>query len=565
MQVQIALFYLLSAFLLSGCSAIPTNTFRNTSVCPDPLDLKCESPSESDRRNHIVWPAKYPTPRARLSLDFRELGKEVGDDRADAIARLPPAFVGISLSGGGSRAANFALATLQELDGLGFLEHATAISSTSGGGLAGAYYALHGRNMDWVTAKEKMGHDFLGRWIAKNFNPLNILSVAFTHKDRSDLMAEVFDEVLFDNAVYGKLGAFGAGRPLFIANATLTGYNRSFRFDEKSFNDFGSRLDQYPIAQAVMASAAFPGVFNSVTLVDHQHPWTKREGPPSYVHLIDGGSSDNLGLDAIKELAGRYAYLKRSNRENGPDPACFIFVVDAFAAGNPSAYRFEPDPRGALGRFVDPNFIQAFDTLLATRRSETLRAHGLHEPDWSKFESIRTSSSVDFDGDSFTFTGVIRRISQISINAGETKPYSCLAWHINLSGIEDIPFDNSSAAKQGTTAAQIRQTLQNRVKVDLLASQTETNFRLVGPKGCAAQTLQDAIFAASSILVNSDDESREQMCKAFRDAGLATSARCSDSSTRAEPLVAAKVQFTERVKGSILTANREVRCVLDPR
>jgi hypothetical protein len=41
-------------------------------------------------------------------------------------------FVGVSISGGGSRAAVFGAAVLRELDDLGFLNHLTAISSVSG-------------------------------------------------------------------------------------------------------------------------------------------------------------------------------------------------------------------------------------------------------------------------------------------------------------------------------------------------------------------------------------------------------------------------------------------------
>ena len=48
-------------------------------------------------------------------------------------------FIGLALSGGGSRAANFGSAVLWELDRLGILQHVQYISTVSGGSLAGAY------------------------------------------------------------------------------------------------------------------------------------------------------------------------------------------------------------------------------------------------------------------------------------------------------------------------------------------------------------------------------------------------------------------------------------------
>src|ERR671912_246066 len=43
-----------------------------------------------------------------------------------------PQFVGLAMSGGGSRSANFGMAALTELDNLGVLQHVDAISAVSG-------------------------------------------------------------------------------------------------------------------------------------------------------------------------------------------------------------------------------------------------------------------------------------------------------------------------------------------------------------------------------------------------------------------------------------------------
>lgn len=58
---------------------------------------------------------------------------------ADALHKGPPQL-GIALSGGGTRAASFAMGVLAQLDAAGVLQHANAISSVSGGGYSAYFY-----------------------------------------------------------------------------------------------------------------------------------------------------------------------------------------------------------------------------------------------------------------------------------------------------------------------------------------------------------------------------------------------------------------------------------------
>jgi hypothetical protein len=58
---------------------------------------------------------------------------------ADLLHKGPPQL-GIALSGGGTRAASFAMGVLAQLDAAGVLQHANAISSVSGGGYSAYFY-----------------------------------------------------------------------------------------------------------------------------------------------------------------------------------------------------------------------------------------------------------------------------------------------------------------------------------------------------------------------------------------------------------------------------------------
>ena len=214
--------------LFPGCGAISAGTATNEPICPN-TQVDCR-PALAGFRNPL-----HAVPRARQQFEPSDAFK-------------PKTFVGLALSGGGSRAANFSLAAMQQLDEIGLLSNVMAISSTSGGGLAGAYYSIHGSNIDWPTAKELFRTNFINKWIARNLYPHNLLGVFFTHRDRADLMAEVLDDTLFSKATFNDLGKeAGPGRPIWIANATnVTNKGLRFTFTEEDFTGFTrSRLDNY--------------------------------------------------------------------------------------------------------------------------------------------------------------------------------------------------------------------------------------------------------------------------------------------------------------------------------
>ena len=244
-----------------GCSSIPYKTSHNQSICPEGT-APTFSPFTPEAKGTIcvangaipASPNLTSVPRARQT--FSESDQDV-----------PDVFVGLAISGGGSRAAVFGMAVLEQLKEIGILQHITAISTTSGGGLPGAYYATKGAGIDWSDAKKRMSTNFLGQWVGKYLLPWNFVSTAFTHEDRSDLMADVFDASLFDGVKYETLGKFAVGeRPIWLANATDAQRGKRFTFSETQMKDLSSSLASVPVSQAVMASAAFPGVFNSMTM-----------------------------------------------------------------------------------------------------------------------------------------------------------------------------------------------------------------------------------------------------------------------------------------------------------
>jgi predicted acylesterase/phospholipase RssA len=340
-------------------------------------------------------------------------------------------FVGLALSGGGSRSANFSSAVMLELKKRGILQHVDFISSVSGGSLPAAYYALKGHDgFEDIDVRERMGRNFQQRWLFSWFNPLNILRYWFTDFTRSDIMVPVFDSNLYGGATYRDLNRQG---PKLLINATDSGSFQRFTFSDEAAAALQSDLPSFSLARAVNISSAFPGAFQTITLQDYRTPNT-------YVHLYDGGPADNLGLDTLYEvLLGAVCDGVHSSGENqqsvvqqslsargkclhGRPPrkiaevfknGCLVISVDAATRGvNRDARRAHT--RRATDYVIDSNVLNATDVMLLHNRESMLSVFGIR----NGMIDVDRFGMFSFDGDD-----------------DQEKSY-CYFWHIALRNIE---------------------------------------------------------------------------------------------------------------------------------
>lgn len=242
----------------------------------------------------------------------------------------------LTFSGGGTRAAALAYGVLEELAKAEFslegrkrslLDEVDAISSVSGGSFTAAYYGLFGR---------RIFEDFESRFLKKNIqkelfsqtlepgNWFRLMSAKFA---RGDLVAEYYDQNIFDGGTFGDIVTRGG--PLILVNATDVTLGTYFTFSQETFDILCSDVSRLPLSRAVAASSSIPVILSPITLYnyagscDYEAPrWVKRalEQPAlsrrrfqkavhlrsymdaqmrPYIHLIDGGISDNLGLRAV--------------------------------------------------------------------------------------------------------------------------------------------------------------------------------------------------------------------------------------------------------------------------
>jgi len=395
-------------------------------------------------------------------------------------------FLGIAISGGGSRAANFGIAALRELSGLGLLQRAAALSSVSGGSLAAAYYAQYRPNDDqsWEMAGKVLRTNFFRAWAWHLLLPQNLALMAFTDFDRSDVMADIFDSTVFHGATFGNLAR---DAPRLFINAT--GADRQqFLFSEESFDSLGSRLDTYRLADAVMASGAFPLAFNNVTLAVFQKPGERQPATKAiqYRHLFDGGAADNLGIET---LSGLLENVVASAHERGAQlPRCMFVLIDADRSSDPDGDDptwYERDTRGIFGRIADGNVFTSIDAMFAHRRAGQL-------------EDLRPTNGHRFPG-----LPTWRHRFVVDVDGTTQDEVMCFVWHVHFARLKTL-------AK--TDDPRVRQFREATWRV---AQGAQTHYKLTG-LGISAEAIQKALFDAAHILVREDDEA----LVALRAAGL---------------------------------------------
>jgi NTE family protein len=299
------------------------------------------------------------------------------------------------------------------------------ISSVSGGSFVAAYYALNGKAMfdSFEFETNFLRRDVQGALIWRLVNPLNWFRLASSTYDRIDMAAEYYDEILFDGATYGDIESRSAGLPFVILNATDMSTGAQFLFHQDQFDLLNSDLSSFKVARAVAASSAFPVLLSPLRLVNYPNDgsvelpyWAEKEiankkeidkeianqeekpkkktreiNPGlyrrarqakslwemnaegdkkvrEYVHLLDGGLSDNLGLRMVDTLDADYSEFNvLGDQESLPDEEkldrVVVIVVNAMTVGSTDWDRSAKAP-GLIDMFTTATSVP-IDTLTA--------------------------------------------------------------------------------------------------------------------------------------------------------------------------------------------------------
>lgn len=245
-------------------------------------------------------------------------------------------FIVSSFSGGGARASALSYGVLRELartpirlDGVDkrLVDELNIINALSGGSFTAAYYALYG---------DRIFHDFEYRFLRKDWeselrsrifrSPSNWLRLWSPYFGRAHVFSELLDEALFDGHTFGDLVAQRRRPMVFIHASDMASLSR-FEFNQRQFDLICSDLSQLPISVATASSAALPLILSPISMTNYAGQcgyipplvlqeekattWGRQRANElrsyldhknrPYVHLLDGGLSDNIGMRAAME------------------------------------------------------------------------------------------------------------------------------------------------------------------------------------------------------------------------------------------------------------------------
>lgn len=290
------------------------------------------------------YPLNAPLATYAPREGYRFDGLAPGEGNSDTI------LLCLTFSGGGTRAAALAYGVLQELrdtivsahgPSRPLLAETDCISSVSGGSFTSAYYALFRDRIFRDFEPGFLRRDIQGELAGRALNPGNWFRLLSPYFSRIDLAGELYDEAVFERKRYRAL--IGGTRPFVILNATNMALGSRFEFTQDQFDFLGSDLGEYPVARAAAASSAFPILLNPLSLRNHPEPegfrmppavangledagtnprrylWARnlalyqdKAGRP-YLHLMDGGLADNIGLRAVADAYTRGFIRRRLN------------------------------------------------------------------------------------------------------------------------------------------------------------------------------------------------------------------------------------------------------------
>ena len=326
-------------------------------------------------------------------------------------------FLHVSISGGGARAAALGLGVLEALrDTLvrwqgrhkRLVDEMDVLMGVSGGSMLAAYYALHG-----VEGLARFDADFFqtplqADLVSLALSPRNLWRIQSPRFGRGDLLAEYLDERLFKGATFADLSRTPR-KPYVTVYASDMSTGARFEFVQEQFDFLCSDLGGVTLARAVAASSAAPLVLSPITLWNHA-PADGSAGcgdPPArsiarmanagsgaaqqlaemetlrattaqgllrpYVHLLDGGLSDNVGARGPMDYIAQFGSVIAGTRAagyRGVRRVVFIVINAETSARPPEDSRADvPGPLRAALALADIPINRNSSTALAAKRS----------------------------------------------------------------------------------------------------------------------------------------------------------------------------------------------------
>jgi len=304
----------------------------------------------------------------------------------------------LTFSGGGTRAAALSYGVMQELRETNInyegrpqrlLDEVDYISSVSGGSFTSAYYGLHGDGIFESYEEEFLKFNLQKHLALRALNPF----LWFSKNGRTESAIKYYQKFLFHDATFADM--IRLDRPMIIINTSDLAYGIRFSFIQEYFDLLCSELSAYPVADAVAASSAVPVLFNPVVVANYDtcsdmqllgttrlHSTAEMYGGQNlpvllsqletygqkdkrkFVHFVDGGITDNLGLRAVSDIlaisGGPELVIERNEK---PPRHVVVLMVNAATETNEDMdlSNKEPSAFGVVGAVTNLQ-LSRYDT-----------------------------------------------------------------------------------------------------------------------------------------------------------------------------------------------------------
>ena len=350
-------------------------------------------------------PVNPPITEVNRNSGYRFATRQIYDDDKENLVVL-------AFSGGGTRAAAFSYGVLEELRRIEIvgakgrktrlLDEVDVITGVSGGSFTALAYGLYGDKLFDEYERRFLKRNVQGDLLSRFLSPRNWSALWSEGWGRSEMAAQMYDEILFSGATFGDLDR-GDG-PLIMATATDISTGSRFTFVQSEFDLICSDLDAVPLSRAAAASSAVPLVLSPVTFnnyggtCNYQWPtWAKilldpaKKARPAgrsiqrlkeleglqdganrpYIHLVDGGISDNLGMRGVLESLEELEAVRGLRKHTRLDDVrrMVVIVVNSLSVPKTNWDRTQRPPNDvaillkATGVPIDRNSYEAVELL----------------------------------------------------------------------------------------------------------------------------------------------------------------------------------------------------------
>jgi NTE family protein len=191
-------------------------------------------------------------------------------------------------------------------------------------------------------------------------------------------LAELLDEALFSGATFNDLVSSDQ-RPIIFIHASDMATVSRFEFNQRQFDLICSDLSKLPLSVATASSAALPLVLSPISLKNYagkcgfeppayitstlKTAWSRKRRTElqsyldskkrPYIHLMDGGLSDNIGMRSVLELSALVGSLESSFEVLGVTKVRKLVYLMVSAETDPDVNQYQLDELPSLSRVLN--------------------------------------------------------------------------------------------------------------------------------------------------------------------------------------------------------------------